>query len=278
MEQVAKALLHVEWAEVIDGQPRTEDIPLQYNPTELSWDKGVQIAEISIPGLDAPLQQFVRGQAERLTLELFFDTTDHGVGKGAVSVTTLTDRIYQLIKIEPTRHAPPICTFIWNDQFPGSSLVGNAGSAASRAIGDVLGAAAGAVASAVGGAVSAVAGAVAGIAAAASGNQRRNGFRCIVESVKQKFTLFSPEGIPLRATLTVGLREYKTLDEQLQQLNRHSPDRTQSHVTQNGDTLSRIAAQYYRRAGDWRSIADANGIEDPRRLVVGTFLTIPPAE
>ena len=77
-------------------------------------------------------------------------------------------------------------------QFPGSSLEGNAGSAASRAIGGALGPAAGAVASAIGGAVSAVASAVAGIAAAASGNQRRNGFRCIVESVKQKFTLFSP--------------------------------------------------------------------------------------
>ena len=57
-------------------------IEVQYNPTELSWDKGAQIAEISIPGLDAPLQQFVRGQAEKLTLELFFDTTDHGMGKG----------------------------------------------------------------------------------------------------------------------------------------------------------------------------------------------------
>ena len=93
-------------------------IEVQYNPTELSWDKSAQIAEITIPGLDAPLQQFVRGQAEKLTLELFFDTTDHGMGKGAMSVTTLTDRIYQLIKIEPRRHAPPICTFIWNDHFP----------------------------------------------------------------------------------------------------------------------------------------------------------------
>lgn len=264
MEQVAKAILRVEW----DTPRNAEMIEVQYNPTELSWDKSSQIAEISIPGLDAPLQQFVRGQAEKLTLELFFDTTDHGMGKGAVSVTTLTDRIYQLIKIEPTRHAPPVCTFIWNDAFPGSSLEGNAGSAASLAIGGSVGTAA----------AGAVAGAVAGIASATSGNQRRNGFRCIVESVRQKFTLFSPEGIPLRAALSVGLREYKTLDEQLAHLNLTSPDRTHSHVTQNGDTLSRIAAQYYRRAGDWRAIADANTIEDPRRLMVGAFLTIPPTQ
>ena len=113
---------------------------------------------------------------------------------------------------------------------------------------------------------------------ACRGNQRRNGFKCIVESVKQKFTLFSPEGIPLRATLTVALREYKTLDEQLAHLNLTSPDRTHSYVTQNGDTLSRITAQYYRGPGDWRSIADANGIEDPRRLAPGALLAIPPTE
>jgi len=154
VEQVAKAILRVEW----DGPQSAEMIEVQYNPTELSWDKSAQIAEIAIPGLDAPLQQFVRGQAEKLTLELFFDTTDHGMGSAAVSVTTLTDRIYQLIKIEPSRHAPPVCTFIWSDQFPGSSLEGNAGSSVSRAIGGLLGATAGAVAPAVGGAVSAIGG------------------------------------------------------------------------------------------------------------------------
>ena len=50
---------------------------------------------------------------------------------------------------------------------------------------------------------------------AVAGNQRRTSFQCVVESVKQKFTFFSPEGVPLRATLSLALREYKTLDEQL---------------------------------------------------------------
>jgi nucleoid-associated protein YgaU len=98
----------------------------------------------------------------------------------------------------------------------------------------------------------------------------------MVESVKQKFTLFSPEGVPLRATLTLTLREYKTLDEQLAQLNLSSPERTHSHVIQRGETLSSIAARFYQQPGDWRFIANANNIEDPRRLAVGTFLTVPP--
>ena len=100
----------------------------------------------------------------------------------------------------------------------------------------------------------------------------------MVESIKQKFTLFSPEGVPLRATLTLALREYKTLDEQLRQLNLSSPDRSHSHVVQQGETLAGLAGRYYRKPEEWRHIAEANGVEDPRRLATGAFLTIPPIE
>lgn len=233
MEQLQQAMLVVTWQ---SGE--MEFIPVQFNPTEISFDKGAQIAEIAIPGLDSPLLQFVRGQNEKITLDLFFDTTEDGMGAGATSVTTFTDRIYELVKIEPERHAPPVCAFIWNSKFPGSDISSNLG------------------------------------------NQKRTDFQCLVESVKQKFTLFSPEGVPLRATLTVTLREYKTLDEQLHQLNLTSPNRTNSHVVQRNDTLSGIAARYYRRPGVWRRIADAdeNRIEDPRRMVPGTILTVPPIE
>jgi nucleoid-associated protein YgaU len=205
-----------------------------FNPTEFSLDKGTQIAEIAIPGLDSPVLQFVRGQNEKMSLELFFDTTDQGMGEDAVSVTTLTDQVYELAKIEPEGHAPPVCAFVWNSKFPGADI-------SSRA-----------------------------------GNQRRTDFQFLVESVKQKFTLFSPQGVPLRATVTLSLREYKTLDEQLKQLNLTSPDRTHSHVLKANETLSGLAARYYRQPAAWRAIADANGIEDPRRLEPGRFLVIPP--
>ena len=54
-------------------------IPVQFNPTEYTLEKGAQIAEIAIPGLDSPILQFIRGQTEKLTLELFFDTTESGM-------------------------------------------------------------------------------------------------------------------------------------------------------------------------------------------------------
>jgi hypothetical protein len=215
------------------GENEFVDYSIQFNPKELSFEKQAQIAEISIPGLDAPIQQFIRGNAEKLTLELFCDTTDDGMGANARSVTEETDKFYQLVKIIPTRHAPPVVTFSWNRRFPGDSLD------------------------------------------SAFGNQRRNSFTGVAESVRQKFTLFSPEGVPLRATVTLVLREYRPIEEQVRQLNLSSPDRTHSHVLAVGETLSSLAARYYQLPGEWRRIAEANGIEDPRRLETGRVLTIP---
>src|SRR5215510_10756686 len=119
MEQLAKAILLVQW----DQKKDPESIELQYNPTELSWDKSAQIAEIAIPGLDAPLQQFVRGEAEKLTLELFFDSTDKGTGIGASSVTAQTDKVFSLARINPKTHAPPVVKLQWGSHFPGDALL-----------------------------------------------------------------------------------------------------------------------------------------------------------
>jgi len=275
MTQPKKAVIYVQWQ---DPNREPKKIDVQYNPTEYTLDKQVTLGEVTIPGLDAPVQQYIRGNAEKLTFDLFCDTTEQGMGSGAVSVTTETDKIYQLIKIEPERHAPPILTFVWSDQFPGSSTGGAPGSVAAAAANAVTNVIGGLASAAVDAAVAATgsvgATALAGLSAP-MGNQRRNGFRCVLESIRQKFTLFSPDGIPLRATLTVSLREYRTLDDQLEQITPSSPDRTHAHVTSQSDSLAAISNRYYERPDEWRSIADANTIEDPRRLAIGLILTIP---
>jgi LysM repeat protein len=221
-----------------DGSPAKPALPVQFNPGEYTLNKGVQIAEVAIPGLDSPILQFVRGQNETLTLDLFFDTTDKGMGENATAVTEETDKFYQLIKMDDETHAPPICYFSWGGKgFPGAHL------------GDKF-----------------------------APQRRQNGFKCIVESVRQRFTLFSPEGIPLRATLTVMLREYKTLAEQIKGPNLKSGHHTRVHVAQQGETLSRIAGQAYGDPAEWRRIAEFNNITDPLALQPGTILEIPPIE
>lgn len=211
------------------------EIAVSYNPKEIQLSKQVQLAEVGIPGLDSPILQFVRGQAETLNLELFFDTTDAGTaGRGVVPVTERTDQFYQLVKINKHLHAPPVCRFVTGDGFPGSQMDSH------------------------------------------WTTQARDDFTCLVESIQQRFTLFSPDGVPLRAQLTVTLKEFKTLDEQISQIDFQSPDFTKTHVVQQGETLNAIAHQAYGDSARWRDIAAHNSVDDPLDVAPGTILTLPP--
>ncbi|MBW4631793.1 MAG: LysM peptidoglycan-binding domain-containing protein [Iphinoe sp. HA4291-MV1] len=96
-------------------------------------------------------------------------------------------------------------------------------------------------------------------------------FKGVVTSLTQTFTLFKRDGTPVRAKLSVTFREYlKPLDDQRQT----DPELT-THIVKRGDTLSSIAAQLYGDPKRWRIIAEANHLDDPRHLDIGTLLSIP---
>jgi len=103
-------------------------------------------------------------------------------------------------------------------------------------------------------------------------------FPCIIERVTKRFTMFLPEGIPVRATLTVTLKEYKEYEAQLQEASRQSADRTKTWRVKQGDSLWFIAAKEYGAPALWRPIAVANNIDNPRILKSGVELIIPPLE
>ena len=62
---------------------------------------------------------------------------------------------------------------------------------------------------------------------------------------------------------------------QLDQLKLSSPDRTHAHVLREGESLAAVAHRHYDKPADWRAIADANRIDDPRRLIAGMQLRVP---
>jgi len=103
-------------------------------------------------------------------------------------------------------------------------------------------------------------------------------FKCVIERVSQRFTMFESDGTPVRATLSVTLKEYKTAEEQIQEIKASSPDRTKRRVTKQGDSLWMLAAEEYKDPTQWREIADKNKIENPRFLEPGTEILIPPLE
>ena len=103
-------------------------------------------------------------------------------------------------------------------------------------------------------------------------------FKAVLERSNKRFTMFLFDGTPVRATLSVTFKEYKTLTEQLNSVPRQSSDRTKRWIVTEGDTLWSIAAIEYGDPGEWRHIAKANGIVNPRILPSGTQLSIPPLE
>jgi hypothetical protein len=224
----------------------TKEPPMavQFNPTDLTFSKTAQFKPIDIPGLDSPVLQFIGGGNETLTVELFFDTTDSGMGEGAESVTAWTDNFYYLVKQNPKTHAPPCCRFSWGIPL---TEIENAGELTQVQGKDRL--------------TKAV-------------SNAPFWFTCVVESVERKFTLFSPEGVPLRARLTVKMREYKTLAQMVAEL--QSADHTKARVLKRRQRLEQIAADEYATPTEWRRIAEANGIDDPRRVSPGTTLVVPP--
>jgi len=100
-------------------------------------------------------------------------------------------------------------------------------------------------------------------------------FQCIIERVTKRFTMFLPEGVPVRATLSVTLKEYREVEVQVKEVALQSADLSKRWVVKQGDSLWSIAAREYGNPNDWRLIAEANKIDNPRILNPGQELVIP---
>ena len=207
-----------------NGSPFT----VLFNPEKYTVSKSLQLAEIGIPGLDSPVVQYIRGQNEKISMELFFDTTDYGTVGNVIDVRESTSQVYQLLKIDGDLHAPPRVFLTWGT----SGQLTSFGASIQPWL--------------------------------------------VLESISEEFNLFSPDGIPLRAKLNVTFREAWTIDQQLQVTPRHSADRTTLYTVKVSDTLSGIAYAKYNDATNWRPIAVANNLANPRLLQTGMVLTIPP--
>ena len=102
-------------------------------------------------------------------------------------------------------------------------------------------------------------------------------FDCYVISVKATYTMFNENGLPVRATVKVSLKEFGTKDAK-QNPTSGSLAGHQSHLVVEGDSLPLLAHRYYEKAEYWRGIAIANGIDDPLRVRPGTRILLPPLE
>jgi hypothetical protein len=96
-----------------------ERFPVQFNPEEYSLNKDINYAQAVVPGLSAPILQFVSGSLQTLEMELLVDTLEEHASGGRTlngpgeDVRSQTSRIARLMEIDPATHAPPVLLFTW---------------------------------------------------------------------------------------------------------------------------------------------------------------------
>jgi hypothetical protein len=100
-------------------------------------------------------------------------------------------------------------------------------------------------------------------------------FVCVMETLKQQFTLFDNEGTPVRAKVTASFKEFRDPREEEQRNPTSSSSPAQTYTVREGDTLSSIAGEVWHDPTLWRKIASANEILNPRSVKPGQQLILP---
>ncbi len=116
---MSKAQLKKATITVLDGADKGKVIAVLFNPTEYSFERTNSYKATQVPGLGSPLLQFVNGECDQLSMELFLD--DYTDPKGPTSLQQketdplakrLTD-LTKLLEIDRDLHAPPPVRFNW---------------------------------------------------------------------------------------------------------------------------------------------------------------------
>jgi nucleoid-associated protein YgaU len=116
---MSKAQLKKATITVLDGADKGKVIGVLFNPTEYSFERTNSYKATAVPGLGSPLLQFVNGECDQLSMDLFLD--DYTDPKGPTSLlqkenqplaTRLRD-LSKLLLIDRDLHAPPPVRFNW---------------------------------------------------------------------------------------------------------------------------------------------------------------------
>lgn len=220
-----------------EKDPRARVIRVLYNPQSYTRQKNANYRPISIFGADTPIVQFVSGGAEALSFDLFFDSVSAGAEVGG----TLGDRL----KFAANSLTPTTLNTIDVREY-------------TRKVTNLL---------------------------SVDSNVHRPPelkvewaslqFKGFLAQCTQRFTRFDESGKPVRAVLSCAFIEHRDVAKLFVANPLNSPDTTKYHTLRQGDSLWALAAEEYGDANQWRTIAAANGISNPRALRSGETLVIP---
>lgn len=211
-------------------------IYVMYNPESYEQERGVKYSEA--PGLasNMPSIQFVHGMNETLSMELFFDT----YGAASLVGGTVGDKL----KLNATALLPAPVKLDVRDY--------------TVKIYDLM-----------------VISKDKHVPPLLKVEWSSLQFEGYLVGCKQKFTMFNQLGTPVRATLDVTFKQYMKPSQIAKIKPNESPDTEKYRTVHQGDSLWSFSGKEYGVCSQWRTIANANGIENPRLLNTGSMIKLP---
>ena len=95
-------------------------------------------------------------------------------------------------------------------------------------------------------------------------------FICVCNSFDVKFTLFNPDGSPLRAEITLGLTSTADFSTKIKEAEKSSPDLTHLRIAKAGDTLPLMCYQIYGDSAYYLDVAKKNNLDSVFDIKPGT--------
>lgn len=104
-------------------------------------------------------------------------------------------------------------------------------------------------------------------------------FKAVITAIQQKFTLFLPDGTPVRSTVQISFLQAEE-DGKYPGQNPTSGGREgyAVHIVKEGESIDWIAFTEYGTSTAWRHLAAANSLDEPDSLRPGQRLLIVPMD
>ena len=101
-------------------------------------------------------------------------------------------------------------------------------------------------------------------------------FECVLAKLAITYTLFQPDGTPLRAKLAVSFHSYASEKSLQEKAKLNSPDMSHLVTVVAGDTLPALCHRIYGSSRYYLGVAAFNNLTQVRQLRPGTELQFPP--
>ncbi len=217
-------------ATIVPVEPSGDAIECQFNPNQISYTKSTNWKSTPTFNKNIPVAEFGGGQADKLSMKLYFDTsmlsgTDVRTFLGPlINLTRLVDNGKNSAN---KRTKPPLCRFMWGTFSSQSGM----------------------------------------------------SFQAYLEQISVTFSMFLPDGTPVRAEADVTFVSVKETTDSGSMPAQNPTSRSEARklwVVAEGETLDWIAYKEYGKPAHWRHIAQSNNLQDPMNLKTGTVLKLTP--